>query len=91
MKNFKNALSLIIAITIMGTLIYFIVILTPSLLDWISKNNQISIAIITAIISLISILYQKSWEIRYKTEQQIKNNKMKLYSNIISEISYFFR
>ena len=91
MKNFKNALSLIIAITIMGTLIYFIVILTPSLLDWISKNNQISIAIITAVISLISILYQKSGEIRYKTEQQIKNNKMKLYSNIISEISYFFR
>ena len=91
MKNFKNALSVIIAITIMGTLIYFIVILTPSLLDWISKNNQISIAIITAVISLISILYQKSREIRYKREQQVKNNKMKLYYNIISEISYFFR
>jgi len=90
MKNSKNTLSLIIGITTMGILIYFIVLLTPPLLDWISKNNQISIPIITAVISLISILYQKSWEIRYKTEQQIKNKKIKLYSNIISEISYFF-
>ena len=72
MKNFKNALLLIITITIMGMLIYFIVLLTPLVLDWISKNNQISIPIITALISLISILFQKSWEIRYKTEQQIK-------------------
>jgi hypothetical protein len=90
MKNSNNALSFIISITIIGILIYLIVLITPSLFDWISKNNQISIPIITAVISLISILCQKSWELRYKTEQQIKNKKMKLYSDIISEISYFF-
>lgn len=81
--------------TLLGLIILVIllvvgIIIIKFILESITEEPTITVAIITGFVSIVAIVIQRIWEKRYKTEQEIRRKKLPIYQKIISEFSYFF-
>lgn len=85
----KKYFSLLIGFLILGAIFYVSKILMITLLSYISSlNSEVAVSIIaaaaTVIVSVISIVLGKIYEVKYQVRQDIRQKKIPIYEELIN-------